>query len=245
MTIISTNILNLRLVRGLKYLQQFKLIVRHKPGQTHIIPDALLCLASSKALRSSHEGELIALAVASKEIWACPITLVELSNKFKKKLVDGYNEDPGWKQIKNTITANNNLEANAAILPYQIFDELIYYLDLDLGDCLCIPGNQKLLKQVFNQVHNKIGHVKYARTHQWLTQSLYIRHRAKQLCKYLHHCPECQLQMTLRHLPYGWLQPIIFSPRLFHTITIDFTLVLPTSTKGYNLAMLVTNKYSK
>ena len=57
--------------------------------------------------------------------------------------------------------ANNNLEANAATLPYQIFNKLIYYPDLDFRDRLCISGNQKLLKQVFNQVHNKMGHVSY------------------------------------------------------------------------------------
>ena len=244
-TTTSTNKLNLRLVRALEYLQQFNLNVRHKPGKTRIISNALLRLASRKASRSSHDRELDALAAITNEIYAHPATLVELSNKFKQKLVNSYNEVAGWKRVKNTITANNNLEANVATLLYQIFDVLIYYQDSDLRNRLCLPGNQKLVKQAFNQVHDKMGYVGYLCTHQQLTQDLYICHMVKQLRKYLHHCPECQSQMTSRHLPYGWLQPIISLPRQFHTITIGFILVLPTSTKGYNLAMLVIDKYSK
>ena len=131
----------------------------------HIILKALLHLASCKASRLSHKEELDALAVIIKEIWVNLATLVKISNKLKQKLVDSYNENLGWKQIKNTIMTNNNLEANVATLPYQIFVKLIYYQDRDLGDRLCITGNQELLKQVFNQVHDKMSHVRYLRTH--------------------------------------------------------------------------------
>ena len=68
---------------------------------------------------------------------------------------------------------------------------------------------------------------------------------AKLLRKCLHHCPTCQLQMTPRHLPYGSLQQIILPPRPFYTITIDFILALLTSSKGFDSAMLVTDKCSK
>ena len=68
---------------------------------------------------------------------------------------------------------------------------------------------------------------------------------AKLLRKYLHHCPKCQLQMTLRHLPYRSLQPIILPSRLFYTITIDFILALPITSKSFDSTMSVTDKYSK
>ena len=51
--------------------------------------------------------------------------------------------------------------------------------------------------------------------------------------------------MTPCHLPYRSLQPINLLSRPFYTITIDFILALPTSFKGFNSAMSVTNKYSK
>lgn len=37
----STEKLNLRLIRASEYLQRFNLDIRHKPGKQHIVPDAL------------------------------------------------------------------------------------------------------------------------------------------------------------------------------------------------------------
>ena len=68
---------------------------------------------------------------------------------------------------------------------------------------------------------------------------------AKLLRKYLHHCPKCQLRMTPCHLSYGLVQPIILLPRPFYTITINFILALPTSSKGFDSVMLFIDKYNK
>ena len=84
------------------------------------------------------------------------------------KLKTGNKKNPGWKRIKNIVTRNDNLKANAVKLSYQIKVNLIYYKDPNLGDRLCITGDKKLLKQVFSQMHDKIGHKRYARAHQWL-----------------------------------------------------------------------------
>ena len=171
--------------------------------------------------------------------------LVELRNNFKEKLKTSYKNDPGWKRVRNIVTSNYGLKTNSVKLPYQIKNNLIYYKDPNLGDRLCIPRDKKLLKQVLNQVHHKLGHVGYTQVHQRLSQGLYIHHMAKLMRKYLHHCLKCQLQMTSRHLPYGSLQPIISPLRPFYTITIYFILALPMSSKGFDSAMLVTDKSCK
>ena len=67
-TTTSTDKLNLHLVCALEYLQQFNLNVRHKLGKTHIIPNALLRLASRKASRLGNERELDMLTVTTKKI---------------------------------------------------------------------------------------------------------------------------------------------------------------------------------
>ena len=177
------------------------------------------------------------LVVTVQEIWANPATLVERSSDFKQKLKTNYKNNPGWKCVKNIPTCNDDLKANAAKLPYQIKDNLIYYKGLNLGDRLCIQGDKELLKQVFSQVDDKIGHVGYVQAHQQLFQGLYICHMAKLLHKYLHYCLKCQLQMTPRHLPYRSLQPIILPPKPFYIITINLILALPTSSKCFDLAM--------
>ena len=58
----STVRANVRLIRASQFLRQFQLDVRYKPGKEHIIPDALLRLASTNtgSLDKEH-GELDAL----------------------------------------------------------------------------------------------------------------------------------------------------------------------------------------
>ena len=68
---------------------------------------------------------------------------------------------------------------------------------------------------------------------------------AKQLREYIRHCPDCQLRQTPRHQTHGSLQPLLFPPRPFHTISIDFILALPISEEGHDCALSVTDKFSK
>ena len=90
-TTTATNQLNLRIIWASEYLQQFNLNVRHKPGKTHIIPNALSHLASCKeAARSTVKGKLDALAATVQEIWANLVTLIELSNSSMEELKTNY-----------------------------------------------------------------------------------------------------------------------------------------------------------
>lgn len=94
-------------------------------------------------------------------------------------------------------------------------------------------------------IHDDLGHPEYHRSHERLTQGLYIHRLSTKLHEYLRHCPTCQLHQTPRHKPYGSLQPIITPPSPFYTITIDFILALPESSEGLNCALSVTDKFSK
>ena len=92
----ATNKLNLQIMRALEYFQQFNLNVHPKPGKTHIILNALFCLASCKEMaRGTVKGELDSLAATVPKVWANLAMLVELSNNFKKKLKISYQNNLG------------------------------------------------------------------------------------------------------------------------------------------------------
>lgn len=60
---VSTEKLNLRLIRASEYLQRFRLDVRYKPRKANIVPDALSRLASRQIRpNQDSEGELDALS---------------------------------------------------------------------------------------------------------------------------------------------------------------------------------------
>ena len=230
----STKKLNLRLIRASEYLQRFRLDVRYKPGKSNTVPDALSSLAS-REYRSETEESLDALPVN-----CYPVSLVEMNPDFRQRLLQGY-EEPRWARVLRMVRDNEG--ENGTRLPYRIVDCLLYFDDDEKGLRLCIPTAMEA--EVFKLAHDEMGHPGYARTHEKLTQGLYIFNMATKLHEFIRHCPHCQLNQTLRHRPYGSLQPILSPARPFHTITIDFTLGLPTSTEGFDCILSITDKFSK
>ena len=105
--------LNLRLVRASQFLQQFKLDVRHKPGKEHIVPDALSQLASVNRHLDPQRSELDALFTYNT-------TLVEMHLALVSRILAGYKADPWWARLQLQTQANNNLEADAATLPFAV-----------------------------------------------------------------------------------------------------------------------------
>lgn len=82
--------MNVCLVRASQFFQQFRLVVLHKPGKKHIIPDALSRLASTN--RAGHNkvySELDAL-------FTYHTTLVVISPNLIKRILDGYLANNWW-----------------------------------------------------------------------------------------------------------------------------------------------------
>lgn len=233
---VSTEKLNLRLIRASEYLQRFRLDVRYKPGKSNVIPDALSRLASRDY---SPETE------ATLDSLHCfPVTLVQMSEDFMKSVRDGYTE-PRWARILKMVTDNDELGDNAATLPYLYRNGLLYVRDAELGNRLCIPSSVEAT--VFKLAHDDNGHPGFARTHERLTQGLYFHNLSSRLREYIRHCPQCRTYQTPRHMPNGSLQPILPSTakRPFECFTIDFILALPVSADGFNCVMSLTCKFSK
>ena len=128
--------------------------------------------------------------------------------------------------------------------PYKKIWNLIYYDDQQLGPQLCIPS--LLEGEVFQKVHDDLGHPEYTRTHEQLTGMFYFHNLMKSLHSYLHHYHTCQMNQTPCHQPYGSLQPILTPPQPFYTLTINFFEGLPISKlEKFDCVMSVTNKFSK
>ncbi len=243
----STDKLNLRLIRASQYLSQFDLDVRHKPGRIHLVPDALSRLLGDMEQKDDGKtGILEDLGTAG----TYHVTLVELADDFKKRLQDAYEQDTAWKRILDlTRPKQPDGDEDPADKPpglqFSYRNGLIYYTDdIDGRERLCIPS--ALEKEIFELAHDKQHHSGFHRTYDRITASLFIRHLTKRLKAYILHCPECQLNQTRRHAPYGSLHPISTPSIPFHTITMDFILALPPTPKeGFDNLLTVTDKFTK
>ena len=116
--------INVQLVRTSQFLRQFYLIVRHKPGKKHIIPDALSRLASAN--KSGHDigyAKLDALFVYH-------MTLVRINPDLVKQILDGYTSDSWRSRVHKQVLDNEKLGVDKALLPFILADADASDLDL-------------------------------------------------------------------------------------------------------------------
>ena len=115
----STDKSNLKLIRASTYLSQFRLDIRYKPGKSHIVPDALSRLPSKQS-----GGE----DIDSLDIGSYHGALIEMSDKFRKRIQKGYREDPAWSSILEMLirleqaTMKESAKASStfmAMVPYR------------------------------------------------------------------------------------------------------------------------------
>lgn len=294
LTTSSTDKLNLRLVRASQYLSMFDLSVRHKAGKANVIPDALSRLQGNPAsiakdgpgVLEALYGQAIEVTSDSRELLeelledppvSYHVTLVEMSEDFKSRLILEYAKDPQWKKVldvvqkatresvsdqseetllplQGPVTAEDvppqrtefseDLSDRRLGLRFKLRDRLIYYTNFDDGrERLCVPN--ALEKEIFELAHDRQHHGGFHRTYDRVASSLYLRHLSKHLRTYIDHCPECELNQTKRHKPYGSMVPIDRPGIPFHTITMDFVVALPVTTDGCDSLLTVTDKFSK
>ena len=98
----STDKLNLHLIRVSQYLLEFNLIIRYKIDKINVVLDALSRLQVDVAIKKkqvvlkSLYNSLVTLnkRIAPLEVLLIyHITLIEISDNFKKRLVEAYNKN--------------------------------------------------------------------------------------------------------------------------------------------------------
>lgn len=81
----STEKLNLRLIRASEYLQRFRLDVRYKPEKSNIVSNALSRLASREYRPEPDDSR-------EKVVKCFSTTLITMSPEFRQRILNGYQE---------------------------------------------------------------------------------------------------------------------------------------------------------
>lgn len=124
-----------------------------------------------------------------------PISLIQISPKFKSKIQEKYLQDPTWKSVLNTIKKNSLLGDNKANLPFKIRNGLLWKKSSDNINGyahLCIP---KIYSPDIFQILHGPNHIGINRLQSFLMQ-YYIPHGRADLKKYLDGYPKCQVFRT-------------------------------------------------
>lgn len=97
--------MNVRLVRASQFLRQFRLVVCHKPGKEHIVPDALSRLASANTNLPSEDPNYSELDA----LFTYNTTLIDIHPDLVKRIVKGYKADNWWAKIWRQMEENDKL----------------------------------------------------------------------------------------------------------------------------------------
>ena len=236
MTIVSIDKFNFRLVKTSNYIQRFELKIRHKFDKQHIVFNALFKLVNINIdVKSNDENEFDVLFI---------IVFVEIEKDFHRKFVANYFIDLNWKKIFDVL--NKQIVENNVRLSFYRKNDFIFrsndfiYVFEFRRLCISITIISNILTTIYDE-----SHVEFARCYEKIASSYYIQNLSRYLRDFLKHCFKCQMFQIRRHRSYDSLQFIFTSSILFHTITIDFVLILSSSLKKLNCFMFVNCKYFK
>ena len=147
-------------------------------------------------------------------------------------------------EVTEAAVRDDDLADHKLGLRFKLRDGLIYYTNFDDGrERLCIPN--ALEKDIFELAHDRQHHGGFHRSYDRVASSVYMKHLSKHLRAYIDHCPECELNQTKHHKPYGSMVPIDRPGIPFHTVAMDFIVALPVTADGCDCLLTVTDKFSK
>ena len=241
LTIVFIDKFNLRLIKAFDYIQRFEIELRHKSNKQHIVSDVLSRLININTNTISEKNELNALFT---------IAFVKMKEDFRQKFVVDYNIDLNWKKIFSMFDQQNKNDVNVVKFSFYRENELIFRSDDYIIDNhvyefhrLCI--SQSTIQNIFVVAHDD-NHSNFARCYDKIAIFYYIRDLFKYLKNFLKHCFKCQTYQTRRHKFYNSLQSIFISNIFFHTIIIDFILILFKSrVDQFDCVMSISCKYFK
>jgi hypothetical protein len=239
----SLECLNLRLAKASLYLQQFDIDVRYRPGKLHLVPDALSRLQLKKMPESDPNADIL-----DDVAHVFHAIIVELSDDFKERLVQAYKADALWSRVLDVVSGKRQDDEDPTRpmrgLRFLYKLGLLYYWDRSDGsERLCIPAS--MMREIFEQAHDDNYHQGFHRAYNRIKSSFFIRKLTQNLKTYIKYCPWCAVDQTVRHRPYGALEPLNRSAQPFEVACIDVVTHLPETMEGFNAFMTETCHVSK
>lgn len=239
---------NQRLLLWSLSLQKWRPFVTivHRPGRSHINADVLSRFpVASEFPQHLRQDTNISMAPDPhrRSSRVNSISVVELSNSFKSKVLKGYKEDCHLKGTYCKLVDSPSNHYHAFRLDPD--SKLLYFRDISKVEKpwrLVIPEN--CVKELLKWAHDDQGHQGTDKTYDRLAH-VYIPRLAKRIQSYVGSCPNC-LSNKPKRTKDGLLNPIVSPSECFHTIAMDFISGFPESkSKKYNSILTISDKFTK
>ena len=220
-----------RQVHWLEFLHQFKFSIVPITGKSNTVADALPRAPQDTPL-TQESDQLLLQEVIHKTI---PHALNSLSTLVQapettKTLEDEYAKDPEFSDLfrnpKNPYDLKNGL--------------LLYY------DKLCLPKGS-IRSQVLHDHHDCLpkGHLGRDKSLPQIKDLYYWKSLRKDVAEYIRTCPKCQQNKAVTQKPLGELRPLSPPRDVWKSISMDFIIPLPETSRGHVGIFAAVDRLSK
>ena len=172
--------------------------------------------------------------------------LVGLDPEIVERFVQGYQDDPFFKQYYADEIPNPNI----AITPSHFrkgSNGLLYFIDARWETRLCVP--QSLIQFVLEWIHetpHEAAHSGYVKTLERVRELFFWRKMNRSTEKFCETCDVCQKTKVDRTKRMGALRPSHIPSRPFETVSLDLITGLPPSgQEQYTAILVIVDKLTK
>ena len=245
--------LNRRQVRWLEFLASFRPHITYRPGKANPAdPLSRLCAVTTihdrppffgsrvrgseprKSMRPNTTPRTCFVVAAGRDN---PIPLPEALSK--EAFIAGYRSDPVYGDP--TKLAPLLQERTRAGTPLLREEDGLYFQ----GTKLVVPDCLK--KQVLKDCHDSpmAGHMGTHKTMALIGSKFWWRNWRQDVTQYIRECPSCQVMKPLSGKKHGPLMPLRISNNPWESVSIDFMVGLPPTTRGVDTLMVFVDRLTK
>ena len=171
---------------------------------------------------ASHDGMACALHQASEPSLptAKALPILEDNAETRRKIRDAQKTDKRWRNLWDSTDALLEEENDTE---YEIVDEILRWKNK-----ICLP--ETLVKEVFSDCHDKMGHFGFEKSYERVTNQWFKPGLAKALEDYIASCRICKGAKRSKLKPASEMNPQRhIEPRAFAAIALDVILAMPKS----------------
>ena len=203
---------------------------QNRLDKKRFVDTSSLSVESSSSAKSSSSTKL---SFSTKSSFSAKRNQTRVTNIFVESIVTFFDIIKIKKEMFNDID-------------FRLIDDLIYYVKDNNSSRLCVFVNFE--QNVMKLIHDENSHVEHHRIYARIVKFVYIRYLSRKLIVYIKHCSFCQLNQTKQHQSYDELMSLSTSCQSFHTIIMNFILVLSRrvrENREYDCAFTIICKFSR